>query len=369
MTWFKVDDKLNGHPKVLQLGEDGDSDAMALWVLAGSWAAEHETDGWVSVAGARRVDPDHYERRAAALVRVRLWEEAERDGKKGWVFHGWSEPGRQPTKEQIHASRSAKSARQARWREGSRAKNNGPDDDRVDGAVDASTRFDVDADVDACNPEEGLAQVFHFPNVDAAARLQDEAAWGDGLSKAYGQRPAALFLVDGAVDASTRASVDGGVGAFPTRPDPTITTTSSPAPATPAADREPASVNKKRNTAGERADVDALCDRLAELMLANECRPPTITQRWRDEARRMLDLDGREFDKAMALLEWSQKDEFWQSNIHSMPKFREKYDTLRQRALADWKRGQVPGQRRGAYIESDDRQYGSLASAFEPSGT
>jgi len=96
-----------------------------------------------------------------------------------------------------------------------------------------------------------------------------------------------------------------------------------------------------------RADVDALCQRLAELMVANECKPPTISDEWRRETRLMLDRDGRDFDKAMALLEWSQNDPFWKGNIHSMPTFRAQYDKLRQKANAEWERthGSVPSQR------------------------
>jgi hypothetical protein len=373
MTWFKVDDKLNGHPKVLQLGEDGDSDAMALWVLAGSWAAEHETDGWVSVAGARRVDPEHYERRAAALVRVRLWEEAERDGKKGWIFHGWNEPGRQPTKQQIQAARSSKSARQARWREGSRSKMDGPDDDRVDGVVDASTRFDVDAGAGGDTPEGALAQVLQFPTGEQGGRLQGGAEttfWGDGLAEAYGQQPVALFPVDGYVDASTPASVDGVVGAFPTRPDPTNTTTSSSAPATPETDADrskpkPAKTKSAKAKAldGERPDVERLCNHLADRIAEDGSKRPEIGDRWRDAARLMLDNDGLTEEQVHKAIDWCQDHHFWSSNILSMPKLRAKYTTLRKQA-----RAQVPGQRRGAYVESDDRAYGPLASAFESSG-
>lgn len=93
---------------------------------------------------------------------------------------------------------------------------------------------------------------------------------------------------------------------------------------------------KPKIEAPPRADVEALCQRLAELMIANGCKPPTISQVWRDEARRMLDIDKRPFDKAMALLEWSQNDFFWKTNIHSMTKFRAQYDQLRLRANAEW---------------------------------
>jgi hypothetical protein len=93
-----------------------------------------------------------------------------------------------------------------------------------------------------------------------------------------------------------------------------------------------------RNTG--RTDVDALCQRLAELVIANGCKPPKISKVWKDAARLMLDRDHREFDKAMRLIEWSQANEFWRTNIQSMPTFREKYDRLRLQANTEWERNQ-----------------------------
>lgn len=116
---------------------------------------------------------------------------------------------------------------------------------------------------------------------------------------------------------------------------------SSP-PAAPDADpNHHRSPNGKRPQP-HREDVERLCTRLAELMVANECKPPTITDTWRAETRRMIDIDGREPDKALALLEWSQRNPFWKANIHSMPTFRAKYDQLRQQAAAEWERMRPP---------------------------
>lgn len=84
--------------------------------------------------------------------------------------------------------------------------------------------------------------------------------------------------------------------------------------------------------------ADELCERLAELMIRNGCKPPTITKAWRDAARLMLDADGRDFGRAMFLLDWCQQDPFWKTNIHSMPTFRTKYDQLRLKAVAQWER-------------------------------
>lgn len=68
MTWFKVDDKLWGHPKWMSLPPG----ARALWVTAGSYCASNETDGILPASallalGGRRRD-------AEALVEAGLWD-------------------------------------------------------------------------------------------------------------------------------------------------------------------------------------------------------------------------------------------------------------------------------------------------------
>lgn len=115
MPWFKVDDGFHAHRKVARLGRE-DFDAIALWTVAGSWCADQLTDGWVPEYVAAKLDAD-YKARAGALVRVGLWEVTERDGEPGWLFHQWSEDGRQPTAEQVKAERTATAERQRRFRE------------------------------------------------------------------------------------------------------------------------------------------------------------------------------------------------------------------------------------------------------------
>lgn len=78
-----------------------------------------------------------------------------------------------------------------------------------------------------------------------------------------------------------------------------------------------------------RADVDELCAALSSMMVENGCKRPNITKRWKDSARLLLDLDERPMAEVLSILTWSQRDEFWRGVIRSMPKFREKYDTLR----------------------------------------
>lgn len=113
---------------------------------------------------------------------------------------------------------------------------------------------------------------------------------------------------------------------------------SSSATASPPADTTP-SVRAKRSKKpkadpGPRPDVEALCNRLFDLMVARGCRTTPITDTWRNEARLLLDKDGVHFKFAMDVLEWSQKSSFWKTNILSMPKFRKQWNTLYQQAEA-----------------------------------
>lgn len=84
--------------------------------------------------------------------------------------------------------------------------------------------------------------------------------------------------------------------------------------------------------APSRADVDRICTHLADRIEANGSKRPTITKGWRDAARLMLDRDGRTEAEVAGAIDWCQRDEFWRSNILSMPKLREKYDQLRLQA-------------------------------------
>lgn len=111
--WFKVDDKLHDHYKANRAGKA----AMGVWVLAGSWAGDNLTDGfvparvlgrWGTVADAKR------------LVEAGLWEPCQRDGEDGWMFHEFLD--RNPSRAQVEAERAAAAERQKRAREAARAK-------------------------------------------------------------------------------------------------------------------------------------------------------------------------------------------------------------------------------------------------------
>lgn len=107
MVWFKVDDTLAFHHKVVAAGNA----AMGMWVRAGSWSSQNLTDGFV---------PDHMVTalgsigQAKKLVAVRLWTREP----GGYRFWQWTEPGRQPTRGQIEEDRAAARERMRRVRGG-----------------------------------------------------------------------------------------------------------------------------------------------------------------------------------------------------------------------------------------------------------
>lgn len=109
MPWMRVDDKLHSHAKVARAG----TEAIGLWVLAGSWCMQHLTDGFVPRNVAVRLAPGADDL-AAALVRAGLWHEAERDGEDGWLFHQWTE--HQPAAATIRADREKARERMQRVR-------------------------------------------------------------------------------------------------------------------------------------------------------------------------------------------------------------------------------------------------------------
>lgn len=98
MTWFKVDDNLAFHPKVLTAGNT----AMGLWVRAGAWSSAQLTDGHIPttmlpVLGAKKTDADR-------LVTAGLWERT----RDGYQFHDWTE--RNPSRNEVRDARTSRSA-------------------------------------------------------------------------------------------------------------------------------------------------------------------------------------------------------------------------------------------------------------------
>lgn len=77
-------------------------------------------------------------------------------------------------------------------------------------------------------------------------------------------------------------------------------------------------------------------------MVEDGCTPPAITDKWLAAARLLMDKDGRTEEQIHRAIDWCQDSDFWRSNIHSMPKLRERYDTLRQQAERESKGPKSP---------------------------
>lgn len=86
MAWFKVDDKFHSHEKLIGVSLE----ALGLWVVCGSWSADHQRDGFVPTKYVLTLDRDGA---ASELVDAGLW----RDVDGGYLFHDWQDF--QPTKQ------------------------------------------------------------------------------------------------------------------------------------------------------------------------------------------------------------------------------------------------------------------------------
>lgn len=77
-------------------------------------------------------------------------------------------------------------------------------------------------------------------------------------------------------------------------------------------------------------DVARLCDLLASLIRSRDpkakCNP--TGKAWTDAIRLLTDADGRDPVEIERIIRWCQADGFWQRNILSAPKLREKFTQL-----------------------------------------
>lgn len=104
MSWFKIDDNFWSHPKTVGLS----SDAVALWVRAGSYCGNHLTDGVVPRHIMAMIQGT--ESAARELVEAGMWL----DHIDGWVFHDWH--AYQPTRAKVESERAKTKERVAKHR-------------------------------------------------------------------------------------------------------------------------------------------------------------------------------------------------------------------------------------------------------------
>lgn len=104
MTYFKVDDGIWGHPKFSLLSND----AIALWVMAGSWCGRYVTDGLLPFQSLAMVRGS--KQSAQELVDAGLWLETP----DGWLFHDWHDY--QYTKAEVESRREYEREKKRRQR-------------------------------------------------------------------------------------------------------------------------------------------------------------------------------------------------------------------------------------------------------------
>jgi len=102
MGWFKIDDQLFGHPKVLSIDPRCRLAAIGLFTLAGSWSSAHLTDGVIpeQLVGSMQATRKQCE----SLVSAGLWDVHP----QGYVFHDWADYN--PTRAEVLAKRQVRAA-------------------------------------------------------------------------------------------------------------------------------------------------------------------------------------------------------------------------------------------------------------------
>ena len=144
MSWFKVDDTLHSHEKPKRMRRAMRNEAMGLWTFLGSWAAQHETDGFV---------PDHIiddfggtPEVIDALVEAEMWDRES----NGVTFRNWSSY--QPLRTEKDEERAKTAERVRRYRERQKEKKSAPASASSNG-VTSNGETDVYARPDPSRPD------------------------------------------------------------------------------------------------------------------------------------------------------------------------------------------------------------------------
>lgn len=113
MPWFYVDDGFSDSKPVLNLPSRHRLAACGLWVLAGSWSAKEETDGFVPDSVLRRLGAKPHIIDALTdpgPLAAPLWSRADSSPTPGVVFNSWSKW--QKTRSELESKRRADAERQ-----------------------------------------------------------------------------------------------------------------------------------------------------------------------------------------------------------------------------------------------------------------
>lgn len=144
MSWFKVDDTLHSHEKPKRMRRSIRNEAMGLWTFLGSWAAQHETDGFVPehIVDDFGGTPEIID----ALVEAELWDRES----NGVTFRNWSSY--QPLRAEKDEERAKTAERVRRYRERQKGKKTAPTSKASNG-VTSSGVTDLYARPDPTRPD------------------------------------------------------------------------------------------------------------------------------------------------------------------------------------------------------------------------
>lgn len=165
---------------------------------------------------------------------------------------------------------------------------------------------------------KGLLEGSLLHPIEGGFELHDYLDWNDSRAEVRARQEHASI--------AARSKARGQPGASPEQSfEPAITRTLEPEP-----EPEPQINNLVAPTAlALLSPADDLCTFLADLIEANGVKRPTITGKWREEAGRLLRIDGYPEDEVRGVMRWATADDFWKANVLSMPKFRAKYPQLK----------------------------------------
>lgn len=234
--------------------------------------------------------------------------------------------------------------------------------DRLQALIAADLPEGLDADEQRVYLVGSIHALFHFA-LDNSWRAGDLSKWGDaGIERAakWRRKPGALvsalrestflegstikgwseragLLIKKRVDRENVNRVRAGL-------PPVSERVTGGARAEP--ERGPTVKNQNEQTETERKDgpsddAKELTSRLVDLMRNNDIKAkiPGDLSKWEAEADKLIRLDARTLTESLPVLEWSQRSNFWKSNILSMGKFREKFPTLLGQMKAERSKG------------------------------
>lgn len=105
-----------------------------------------------------------------------------------------------------------------------------------------------------------------------------------------------------------------------------------------AADDKTTTSKEPKNAMMYLPEVTDACALLADLMVKNGARKPSINDGWLSEMERLNRIDGRDWDEIHKVIRWCQQDSFWRTNILSPSKLRKQYDQLKLKMAAPVRR-------------------------------